>query len=348
MKSIAVMEDGSLQKVEVPMPKMDSSSVLVKTLSCGVCSGTDGKIIHQAFKGIGKDCYPTLLGHEAVGRVVEVGKDVVRFKEGDLILLPYIEEPLGGFNSHWGAFSEYGICKDYLALAKNGIGPYTPDFKEWYWTQKTIPADFDPVYSSMIITLREVLAATRNFGFKSGESIVIFGAGPVGLTFCKFAKLLGMGPIISVDITDVKIPEAIHAGADYAFNSNKADIVSEIKKILPGGADYSLDAVGNNALINQGMELIRDNGKLLTYGISRKLDMNLDWSKAPYNWSLQFLQFPVKKQEGDAHEQIINWIREGVIDLKDYVSHIIDFERALDAFDMIEKRVPCKKIVIKY
>jgi threonine dehydrogenase-like Zn-dependent dehydrogenase len=67
-----------------------------------------------------------------------------------------------------------------------------------------------------------------------------------------------------------------------------------------------------------------------------------------YNWSVKFVQFPVKKMEADAHDQIIAWVRSGVLDLKDYVSHVIPFENILDAFDMIEKKVPVKKIVIKY
>lgn len=348
MKSYAIMKDGSRKIVDVSMPKIDESSALVKTLSCGVCNGTDMKIAHKAFKGIGEDCYPTLLGHEAVGEVVEVGKDVTHFKVGDHVLLPYIEGTLDGYNSHWGAYSEYGIVRDYSALALNGKGPYTPGFAEWHWTQKTIPQDFDPIYGAMIITFREVLAATKNFGFKSGENLVIFGAGPVGLSFCKFAKLMGMGPVIVIDVVDEKMSEAAKAGADYAFNSTKVDITEEVHKILPNGADYSLDAVGINALINKGMELIKDNGKILTYGISPTLDMKLDWGHGPYNWSLQFLQFPVKAQEGAAHEQIVNWIRMGVLDPKDYVSHIFNFNEINDAFDMVEKKKPCKKIVIKY
>ena len=348
MKSLAVLQDKSLKVVDIPMPTIDESSVLVKTLSCGICAGTDAKIAHQTFKNIGLDEYPTLLGHEAVGEVLEVGKDVVRFKVGDRVLLPYVEGINEGYHSHWGAFSEYGVCRDYMALAKNGKGPYTPEYGEFYWTQKTIPKDFDPVSSAMIVTFREVLAAVRTFGFKSGESLVIFGAGPVGLSFCKFAKLMGLGPVIVIDIHDNKMQEAAKAGADYAFNSTKVDIISEIRKILPNGADYSLDAVGVNALINQGMQIIKDTGKLLTYGISPNLSMELDWSKAPYNWSVQFLQFPVKKDEADAHDQIISWIQMGVLDPNDYISHVFDFKDIMKGFEIVEKRLPSKKIVIKY
>lgn len=346
MKSLAVMEDLSLKIVDVSKPLVESSSMIVKVLACGICNGTDSKIIHGKFKNI--DQYPTLLGHEAVGEVVEIGKDVKNFKVGDLILNPYIEGGIDGYASAWGSFSEYGVCRDWEAMAVNGIGPGTPGFPDCVYTQKKIPKDFDPVMSTMIITFREVLAATRRFGFRSGESIVIFGAGPVGASFIRFAKLLGMGPVISFDINDDKVEEARAMGADYAFNSTTTDVVTKVRELCPAGVDYSLDAVGINTLILSGMEFIKDGGKLLTYGISPKLGMNLDWSKAPYNWEMKFCQMPTKEEEAEAHEQIINWIQMGVLDPKQFISHVIDFDHILDGFRMVEEKKPCKKIVVKY
>lgn len=346
MKSLAVMEDKSLKIVEVSKPQVDDTSVIVKVRACGICNGTDMKIIHGNFKNI--SAYPTLLGHEAVGEVVEVGRAVKNFKVGDLVLNPYIEGSADEYASAWGSFSEYGVCRDWEAMILNGTGPGTPGFVEAIYTQKKLPPDFDPVSSTMIVTLREVLAATRKFGFRHNESIVIFGAGPVGASFIRFAKLLGMGPIICFDVLDEKVTEAEKMGADYAFNSTKTDVVSTVRKLCPNGVDYSLDAVGINSLIGTGMELIRDGGKLLTYGISPKLGMELDWSRAPYNWELQFCQMPTKAEEAAAHEQIINWIQLGVLDPNDFISHVFEFDEILKAFRMLEDRVPCKKMVVKY
>jgi threonine dehydrogenase-like Zn-dependent dehydrogenase len=346
MKSLAVMKPGELKIVDISMPVIDSCSALVRILASGIC-GSDMKIVHGTFKDI--QDYPCLLGHEAVGVVEEVGKDVEQYKVGDMVLLPYHGDgDLGGYASFWGAFSEYGTCHDWRAMAKNGKGPGTPDFMDFYYTQKVIPRNFDPVASVMIITLREVLAASKHFGLQANQSIVIFGAGPVGLAFTKFAKIFGLGPVIVVDVVDEKIKEAIKKGADYAFNSNKVDIVSEIRKICKEGVDYSLDAVGFNDLILKGMELIKDNGRILTYGVSPKLEMNLSWKNAPYNWSVDFFQFPIKYQEGAVHEQLINWIQMGMIDPNDYISHVFDFHDVYKGFDIVENKIPAKKIVIKY
>ena len=138
------------------------------------------------------------------------------------------------------------------------------------------------------------------------------------------------------------------AGADYFINSRDENPAEAVREILPDGADFVLDAVGVNDLINTAMHMIKDNGQICVYGISPIMDMQLSWARAPYNWSVKFVQFPVKKEEADAHDQIIEWVRSGVLDLKDYVSHVLPFDRILDAFSMIEKKVPVKKIVITY
>jgi threonine dehydrogenase-like Zn-dependent dehydrogenase len=96
------------------------------------------------------------------------------------------------------------------------------------------------------------------------------------------------------------------------------------------------------------MELVKYNGKICCYGISPKLDMQLDWSKAPYNWTLQFNQWPLKIEEAEAHNQVINWIRAGIINPMDFISDIIDFENILDAFKMVEEKRAKKKIIIKF
>lgn len=350
MKSLAVTKEHKLEVVDIPIPKIADDCVLTKTLACGVCNGTDTKIIHGTFKGI--DTYPCLLGHEAIGEVVEVGKKVKQWKVGDRITLPYLEMGADGkyegYYSAWSAYSEYTVARDWQAMAEMGQGPGTPGFWDGYYTQKILPRDIDPVYGAMITTFREVLAACKRFGFGDGATMAIFGAGPVGLTFTKFAKLLGAGTVVVMDVQEAKRQEALNAGADYFINSQEADPAEAVREYLPEGADFVLDAVGVNELINTAMHLVKDNGLICVYGISPKLDMNLTWAAAPYNWGVKFVQFPVKAEEAAAHDQIINWVRMGVLDLRDYVSHIIPFENILDAFDMVERKVPCKKIVIKY
>jgi len=346
LKSLIVDHKGRLSIQELPMPKMDDYKALVKMESCGVCNGTDMKLIHRNFKNF--DTYPAVLGHEGVGRVVEKGKLVTGFEIGDLVLLPFLEEKEGEYYPGWGAFSEYAVVGDAKAMIRDGKGPGTPYFSESYFVQQVIPESVDPVGAAMIITFREVLSAMKRFGMGANKSLVVFGAGPVGMCFIKFAKLLGMGPVISFDVVDEKVKDALNIGADYAFNSTKHDVPGAVKDILPDLADFVVDAVGMNQLINQAMSLIKYNGKICCYGISPKLNMDLDWSQAPYNWSLDFVQWPSKKEESEAHSQIISWVQLGVLDPNDFISHVIPFDHVINAFEMVENREATKKIIIKF
>lgn len=346
MKSLIVDQNGKLSVKEVSKPVYNEYQVLVKMESCGVCNGTDAKLIHRNFKGF--DTYPAILGHEGVGRVVEIGKMVKNYEIGDIVLLPFLEGMTDEYYSAWGAYSEYAVVGDGMAMIEDGKGPGSPSFSEAYYAQQVVPKDINPVSASMIITFREVLSACKRFGFKENMSLVIFGAGPVGLSFTKFANLLGMGPVIVFDIVEEKIKEAAAMGADYTFNSKEVDVATEVKKICKDGVDFVIDAVGINQLINQAMELVKCNGKICCYGISPKLDMQLDWSKAPYNWTLQFIQWPSKLEESQAHKQVINWIQTGVLNPDDFISDVIDFDKIIDAFEMVESRKAKKKIVIKF
>jgi len=77
--------------------------------------------------------------------------------------------------------------------------------------------------------------------------------------------------------------------------------------------------------------------------------MDLDWSKAPYNWTLHFVQWPSKKEEAEAHAQIMSWINLGVLKPMDFISDVFDFAHIIDAFKLVDARKSStKKIVIKY
>jgi L-iditol 2-dehydrogenase len=343
MKTLVVEKDGSLSLKEVPIPRYTSKQALVRTISCGICNGTDAKLIHHTFKGYEDQDYPIMLGHEAVGEVIKVGSEVTSFQPGDKVLLPFVPpdpEFYGSLGSGWGGFSEYGVIDDPLA--------YDREVPECAFAQTVLPSFVNPVDAAMIVTLREVLSSIKRFGIKENQSIAVFGCGPVGLTFIRFLSLLGVSPIIAFDLTDSKLQDAREKGADYIFNSSKINVKEEIRKICPNGVHYVLDAVGLLSLINQAMEYIADSGKICCYGIAPTCEWNLDWSKAPYNWQLQFQQFPSKKEEGEATNQILSWIKTGVIDLKDYISDYFSFDQILDAFSMLEKRQISKKGIIVF
>jgi threonine dehydrogenase-like Zn-dependent dehydrogenase len=348
VKTLIVGKNGSLSFGEAPTPEYGEYQALVKMISCGVCNGTDVKLIHGKFKGFAyENDYPLMLGHEGVGRVVEVGSKVCGFKIGDAVLLPFVDT-VGDLKSGWGAFSEYGVVNDAAALKRDGIAQGNPLYPEGADAQNVVPPDIDPVDAVMIVTLREVLSSIKTFGFGPNESAAVFGCGPVGLTFIRFMSLLGVNPIIALDIAEEKLAAALKNGAACAIDAKSADLPAKVREICPDGVDYVLDAVGHLPLINQSMEFIKDRGKICCYGISPEESLRLDWSKAPYNWTLCFQQMPRKNEEGEAYSQVLAWLRSGAVRLKDFISDYANFDDVIDIFGRVEKRDIALKCVIKF
>lgn len=236
---------------------------------------------------------------------------------------------------------------DCRALVKDGYSVGTNYFREADYARQVLPADFDPVSSAMINTFCEVLSALKRFGFKKDESIVIFGCGAVGQSFTHFAKILGLNSIIVCDIDKNKLKIAQKMGADYIINNKGEDVKERVRRICPDGVDYVIDCVGRTQIINQGMELINYNGKICAYGISGNLNMELDWSKAPHNWNLQFIQVPTYKEEASAFTEIVDWIKNGTLVQEDFISQVVDFDNIIEAFELAEQG-RAGKIIVKY
>lgn len=339
MKTLLVEKSGDLKIVEVEKPAITPQQALVKTIACGMC-GTDVKLIHKTFKGFPEEVYPIMLGHEGVGEVVEVGSDVKTFKIGDKVFLPFVD-PIGDINSGWGAISEYAVVHDPAAYPA-GEAP------DCAFAQTVIPAGIDPVDATMIITFREVLSSIRFFGVKPENSIVVFGCGPVGLTYIKFLNLCGIKNVIAVDIVDEKLKLAKEMGATYTINSKSQNIDTEVRKIFPDGVDFVLDAVGLPFVVNQAMSLICDRGAVLCYGVPEKEEITIDFSKAPYNWRVIYQQMPRKIEEGEASEQVYAWMKDGSIKIKDFISDYYDFDNSIQAYkDLLDKKI-MKKGIIKF
>jgi threonine dehydrogenase-like Zn-dependent dehydrogenase len=345
MKGLIVNFDGSVAIKEMPRPQYGEYQALVKIKSGGLC-GTDLKILHNKLKFFSD--YPTILGHEGVGEIIEKGAKVRSFDIGDQVVLPYIFEKCGDYYSTWGAFAEYAIVGDTEALYADGYKVDNKIFYDFYHAQRKIPKEIDPVAACMIVTFREVYSAIKKMNFKSGQNIVIYGAGAVGLVFITFAKMLGMGTIVSIDLRDEKNEQAKKAGADFVFNSKKVEVVQELKKLFPSGVDITLDAAGVPELINTSLQIISDGGAICVYGVTPKNEALINWDKAPYNWNLKFIQWPSKMEEAENHDQIIEWILEGKLRGLDYISDVYNFDESIEAIKLFESGVNLKKIAIRY
>ncbi len=336
MKGLIVPELGKLQLVhDIPEPVIGPYDALVDVVSCGICNGTDTKVIEGHFKGF--DTYPCVLGHEACGKIIAVGEKVRNYKVGDYVLRAKLRDSEKYFHG-WGGFSEYAMVTDYFARVEDG----EKNVPLSHMAEQVVPPDIDPAKAMMIITLKEVFSALLRFGVQEGMHVIINGCGPVGQAMVRFCKLLGVAGLIVSDLDEDRLQKARYLGADVLINPAKQDLISTVKGIYPQGVDLFIDAVGINSLINTGFQVINFNGKVCVYGISPKTCTEIDWEKAPYNWCLQFVQKPTFPEEYAVHNRVVEFVRSGAINLDDFVSHILPVEEFEKGFELTRSKKAMK------
>jgi D-arabinose 1-dehydrogenase-like Zn-dependent alcohol dehydrogenase len=344
MKALIVERDGSVSIREVPVPQYNDYEVLVKMQASAIC-GSDTKILHNTLKGFSD--YPTILGHEGVGEICKVGKKVRSLKIGDKLVGVRIFGKCGDYFATMGAMAEYAIAGDLEAMTEDGLAT-DENVVQKYVARRKIPGEIESVGATMIITFREVYSAMKRWNFTAGQNIVVYGAGPVGLTFVKLAKLIGMNPVICIDIDDQKIINAKSIGADIVFNSQKNDVNHEIKKLFPNGADILVDAVGVPSLINNNLKMVKYSGQICVYGVTPNNELLMNWQEAPYTFDLRFGQWTLNTQTAAVHEEIVQWMVNGKLNGMDFISDVFSFEDSLKAIVMYKAHKNQKKIVLKF
>ncbi len=335
MKAIAVMKPGILSIVELPDPVPGPYDVLLKTELSFICNATDRKVIDGHFPGLGLENYPLLLGHESVGIVMEMGDKVTSFSKGDRAIGGLLLNPPGGkYGSGWGGHSEYILIRDHQAMTDDGVADEKNGWDEGLQVMRTVPGDIPREAAGLLCTWREVYAGMfTDFHLKPNDDIIVFGAGPVGLSFIRFARLAGLGQLISVDPLAVKRDLAMKMGADAVFSPDEPELARLVRQ-RDAGFDAVIDAVGDESIINNAIGMVRMAGSVCVYGVLGAPVLKINKEKGPYNFNLLIHQWPTREAEAAAQEPLIGWIREGLLDWHDFVTgsySVKDVESAVEA-----------------
>lgn len=135
--------------------------------------------------------YPFVLGHETIGIVDAVGEKVRSFKVGDRVVGGLLLSPTdSAYGSGWGDFSEYTLAGDHRAMVEDQVATSAHGWFEVYEIMRVVPPPIAVEDAVMLCTWREVYGAFGDFSLKAGDDILVYGGGPVGLSFVKFARLL--------------------------------------------------------------------------------------------------------------------------------------------------------------
>lgn len=254
-----------VDEVEVP-DDLKPGQVLVKVLYSGVCGSQLGEIDGKK----GEDHYlPHLLGHEGSAEVIKIGPGVRFVKLGDPVVMHWRKGP--------GIESE---CPEYLWKGKKLNAGFVTSFNEYAIVSENrltvlpddFPMDIAPLLGCAVTTGLGVIS--NNAKLKIGESVVVFGAGGVGLNMIQGAAMCSAYPIIAVDVHDNRLEMASKFGATHLVNSAKdTDFILRIKSLIEAsGSDVVIDNTGNTDVINQAYNLTKPDGRTILVGVPPKND----------------------------------------------------------------------------
>ncbi len=276
----SVWRDPKLEVREWEMPKPGDNDVLIKVKACGVC-GSDMHFYETdednyiLYPGLTK--FPTILGHEFSGQVVEVGKRVNDLKVGDMVT---VEEMMwcgrckpcrAGFPNHCTNLEELGFTipgadAEYIAVDAKYCWKLD-ELKRQYSDDETIyevGATVEPTsvaYNSIFV---------RGQGFQPGAYFVVFGVGPIGLAAIQLARSAGASLIIAFEVSKGRLELARKLGVDYAFHPDEIDTSpgQVVMDLTHGeGADFILEAAGvPEFCILEAEKCLAVNGKISQIG----------------------------------------------------------------------------------
>jgi len=341
MKVAVTDGQGKLWLEDVPKPEPTSYQCLCKIEACATCTGTDQK--HIQGKLPFPNDYPGILGHESVGRVVQVGSKVRNYQVGDRFLRPCAIYPggrLGELYSVWGGFAEYGLVTDTKALLEDDpnaeVNPYT-QFQQFISDDIEISA----ADATTLITLKEAASLVVNAGIKQGSSVVILGAGSVGISMCKFAKMMGAAPVIVVARRDEQLAHATTIGADAVVNTTTtttAVVVDAIKELTGGrGADRIIDTAGSVELVMDAVQALSSDGKIVPYGMP-------ETDGAITGAVSDDIVLGAQPAEAKAHEYVLGAVRLELLNLSEFYSHRLPFKDIVQGFELLKTKEAFKVV----
>ena len=284
-----------------------------------------------------------MLGHEAAGTVTEVGEGVTGLKVGDRVCLePGITDGTCEFCKE----GKYNLCPDVQFLATPPVPGCNEEFIEF-------PADYCFKLPDHVSTKEGALIEPLAVGFHAanqgdvqvGESVLILGAGTIGMTTLLSCKAHGAGKIIVADLIDAKLELAKKMGADVVINSGKTDVAEAVLAATNGeGAQKVFETAGSAVTIAQTPFLVKRGGTIVLVGISVKPEISYNFAQ------IMDKEVTIKSvfRYRNIYPKAIAAVAKGAIDVKPLVTHEYDFAHIQEAYqEALNNKTDALKVVIK-
>ncbi|MCD6563700.1 MAG: zinc-dependent alcohol dehydrogenase family protein [Thermoproteales archaeon] len=337
MKAFIINKPYESEVGEYSLRDLKEDEVLVKVKACGIC-GTD---IH-IFKGEFPAKFPVIPGHEFSGVVEEVGENVTRFKKGDRVAVNpnipcgkcyYCKRGLTHFCVNWNAIGIHlpGAYAEYAIVPEANLYSF-PEYLEFEEA-----AFAEPVAC--------VLHGQDLINISLGDTVVVYGLGPIGLLHLQLSMIRGASKVIGVDIVEKKLKIAEELGAEYVFNALEKDVPEEIKKVLGRGADVAIEASGSIKAFEDAIKSVDYGGKVLVFGVAPE---NATAAVKPFNIYRREIEIIGSFTNPFTTGRAVKILASRKINVKKIISHRISLDEVQEYYKKIMDRdKTILKVIVK-
>ncbi|SFO94262.1 zinc-dependent dehydrogenase [Salibacterium halotolerans] len=279
MKAAVFKGPENMETKEVERPEIGEGEILLKVFNSAIC-GTDVRI--YTGKKTKDVRTPSIIGHETVGEIVDIGTNVVNYKVGERVgIIPIIycqhcDACLNGLEN---------ACENRQAIGyefDGGFAEYVKIPKKAVEKGNLLKIPDHVTYSQAVITepLACCINGLRKSNVQLNDTVLVIGAGPIGLMHVQLSKIAGAGKVYVSEIVDHRREKALQAGADEVINPEQESLQDKVKEFTEGkGADVCVMAIGVGALVNECAGVLKKCGTLnLFAGFSKG-----EWSQVDPN-----------------------------------------------------------------
>lgn len=339
MKAVYVYKPEDMRVVEIEKPHIDEEkNVLIKMKAAGIC-GSDRGILHGSNAAA---TYPRIIGHEIVGVVEEIGKEVTRVKVGDRVIVDQVTSCGHCYACRKG---RPNVCVNLQVKGVHIDGGY----REWMKCNEKdcyiLPDFLEDKDCIMIEPTTIAVQACSRAQLEEVDDLLIIGAGALGTSLIKIAGLYHPHKIIVSDIDNAKLQTALGLGATDVINSKERDLEEAVRELTSGyGSTVTVDAACVKGSLLSALKVTGPAGRVITMGFSvNPEEVN--------NFLITSKELDVRgsRLQNRKFQEVIELVCEGKIDLQGSVSHTFPLAEAVEAFAFADSGDPSiKKIALTF
>jgi len=251
---------------EVNIPKIKEDEILIRVRVCGIC----GSDVRSYYKGVeGRYKIPLILGHEVSGEVFKTGGEIDGFAMGDRVVVAPI---YGCGKCSFCVSGQENLCKNVAIFGCNLDGAFAEYMKIPAQAIQRgalvkIPDELSDEEAALIEPFSCCLHGILRANVEPGDTVVVIGAGPIGLAHLTLLKISGSGKVIVSDIVDKRLERAKKFGADATVKSKEGNLPLKVKELTKDkGADSVIVAAPSKEAVEVGLKIVRRGGRLVIFG----------------------------------------------------------------------------------